>query len=306
MSERALLLQLVEAAAGVEPDWQDALRRAGYRGRHFPGPFNRRRLIALAAAALAAAVVVSSVAADRPLGFVYRLVDRSDETFPVRQVPVHGGWVRRPRSDVGFMRSEKELACVERLREIDLGPRAELKCMDRVPGVRAIPVLEGSIAGRRFVLSTWLDPDLNMGFDAGAPAEPAYGTNVPSVGDGWGGAAIRGLPLPSWADPVDEDSLHWVSFAVSYTSEGPITSAGVGHGPKWISGVANPQVARVDLENTNDGTVVSVPTIAPPEGFPLRVRYWVAALRLDQLVHVIVPRNSGDDELERWEMNQAL
>jgi len=101
--------------------------------------------------------------------------------------------------------------------------------------------------------------------------------------------------------------MHWVSITASYTAEGPITSDGVGRGPKWLFGVAHPRVARVDLENTNDGTVVSVPTIPPPDGFPERVRFWVAALRLDQLVHVVVPRDGGGEELERWEMSyQAL
>ena len=305
MSERAILMRLAEPADTVEPDWQDALRRAGYLGRHIPRRrelVRPRRVLVLVAAALILIYAVAAVAAGRPrVGPAHWLFDRSDETYPVRQVPELGEWVLRKRSGVEFVQSKKELTCIAELRPIDLGPRSDV-CIDRVPAITAIPVLRGSVAGHRFEISTWFsDPDLNLGFDAGEPADPYYGTNVPAPGDGWGAVGIRGL-----REPVDGEILHWVSITATYTGEGPITKDGVGRGPKWFFGAANPKVARVDLVNTNDGTVVTVPTIPPPKGLPVRVRFWVAALRLDQLVHIVVPRDHEGDELERWRLEMAL
>jgi hypothetical protein len=49
-----------------------------------------------------------------------------------------------------------------------------------------------------------------------------------------------------------------------------------------------------------------VPTFAAPEGYPVRFRIWVAALRLDKVVHVVVPLDRNGEELERWEMDMAL
>ena len=60
MSERAMLMRLVEAAENVEPDWQDALRRAGNAGRDVSprlGRLGRRRLSAAAAVAVVAIAV---------------------------------------------------------------------------------------------------------------------------------------------------------------------------------------------------------------------------------------------------------
>jgi hypothetical protein len=289
MSERAVLLQLVEAADGVEPNWEDALRRAGFLGRRLPQrhrPLRRRRVLVLVAAVLAVIYVVSAVASDRPpVGLVYRLVDRSDEKYPVEQAPTLEGWVRRPRA----------------INEAVMTPKGSMRL------VTEVPTMHGSIAGHRFEMSALFRYHrsvrvrlLQVHFSPGGPAENAYGTKVPSIGGG-SSAQIRGVD-----EPLEEEAVHWVSITADYAGEAPITKDGVGRGPKWLYGAANPKVTRVDLENTNDGTVVSVPTFAAPEGFPVRARFWVAALRLDRLVHVVVPRDKDGDELERWEMMMAL
>lgn len=293
MSERALLTELVEAADEVEPNWQGALRRAGYRGRHFPRgrePLRPRRVVALVAVLLAVIYAMAALAAGRPrFGPVYWLFDRSGETYPVQQVPRTSGWAELTRG-VGWR--------------------------DYVPGPdggryrpKPVPVLQGTVAGRRFeiaALTRW--GTVAVGFSGGGPAEPLYGTNVPSVGSGSGGYTVRGLPVPRAVgrrfEARDLEDMHWVSWTLDIP-EG-FEASGGGTGPKWLYGVANPRVARVELVNENDGTVVSVPTLAGPAQYPFRLRFWVAVLRLDQLVHAVVPRDSRGEELERWEMPQAL
>jgi hypothetical protein len=297
MSERALLMQLVEGANTVEPDWQDALRRAGYRGRRFPRsgrPVRRGRLLVLVAAALAVIYVVSAVAADRrPFGLVHQLVDRSDETYAVEQVPELEGWIRRRRAIDEPVMTEK----------------------GTMRAVREVPTIQGAIAANRFELSAFVSDfrsnflgRLRVGFSPGGPAENCPPTScasdakVPYLGSGIARLNIYGL-----GEELGLKPLRWVSIAATVGGTLEKTNAGyVGDGPKWFFGVANEKVARVELENTNDGTVVSVPTFAPPNEFPIRVRLWVAAVRLDQLVHVVVPRDQDGEALERWEMNAAL
>lgn len=137
MSERAMLMQLAETAETVEPDWQDALRRAGYLGRRFPRrkPVSRRRVFVLVAAALAVIYVVSAVAADRrPFGLAHQLVDRSDETYAVEQVPELEGWVRRRRAIDEPVMTEK----------------------GTMRAVREVPTIQGSIAANRFEMSAFV------------------------------------------------------------------------------------------------------------------------------------------------------
>jgi hypothetical protein len=283
MSERAMLMQLVEAADEVEPNWQDALRRAGFRGQHFPSraaPLRSRRALVLAVIALAVIYAVSAVAARNPrVGPVYWLFDRSDETYPVHQAPNVSGWVDRERG---------------------------------IPwngAVRSVPVLRGTVAGHRFELSAltrW--GAVALGFSAGGPARPLYGTNVPSVGSG-SAATVRGLPVPEAVggrrfEAPDLEDQHWVSWTLDIPQG--FEASGGGTGPKWIYGVANPRVARVHLEDEVAGTVVSVPTFAGPEDYPVRLRVWVAVLRLDQLVNAVVPRDKDGEELERWELSTSV
>jgi hypothetical protein len=293
-----MLMQLVEAADGVEPSWDDALRRAGFVGRRLPRsdrPLRRRRVLVLVAAALAVIYVVSAVAADRrPFGLVHQLVDRSDETYAVEQVPELGGWIRRRRAIDEPVMTEK----------------------GSMQAVREVPTIQGSIAAHRFEMSAFVSDfrsnflgRLRVGFSPGGPAEKCLptscgsGANVPY----YGVAGVARLSIYGLGEELGLKPLRWVSIAATVGGTLEKTNAGyVGDGPKWFYGVANERVARVELENTNDGTVVSVPTFAPPNELPVRVRFWVAALRLDQLVHVVVPLDREGDELERWELYQAL
>jgi hypothetical protein len=324
VSERAMLMQLVGAAEPVEPDWQDALRRAGYLGRHFPRRrqlLRPRRVLVLVAVALAVTYAVAAVAADSPrVGPAYWLFDRSGETYPVNQVPTLSDWVFRKRGTLGWVPTNKERACIAPLREV--GPRAGLNCADPVPEVAAVPVLQGSVAGHRFEMSALVNEEgrtvgpmamrtrgrwrgVSFGFSGGGPAEPTYGTKVPSVGSS-GLAPVRGLPqlVPPWAEPPEADDLHWLSLTLSIPQR--LEASGGGTGPKWLFGVANPRVTRIDLKNENDGTVVSVPTFDGPDQSPLRLRLWVAVLRLDQLVHTVVPRDRDGDALEQWRLQIAM
>jgi hypothetical protein len=304
VSEQAILMRLVEPADAVEPDWQDALSRAGYLARRFPrrrALLRPRRVLVLVAVALAVIYAVAAVAADSPrVGPAYWLFDRSGETYPVNQVPTLGEWVFRKRGTGGHVETKK----------------------GSVPEVTAVPVLQGSVAGHPFEMSALIDRDgrtvgpmeipprgswrgVMFGFSGGGPAEPRYGTNVPSIG-GAGLASVRGLPqlTPSWVEPPEDDDLHWLSVTMSIPQK--LEASGGGTGPKWLYGVANPTVTRVDLENENDGTVVSVPTFAAPAESPVRLRLWVAVLRLDQLVHTVVPRDKDGEALEHWRLQIAL
>jgi hypothetical protein len=272
-------MELAGGAESVEPDWQDALARAGYVGRHFPRrreALRPRRVLVLVAVMLTVIYTVSAFAADNPRGgVVYWLLDRSGETYPVKQTPTLGEWVYRERATFDSVQTSKGW----------------------VPEVRAVPVIQGAVARQRFEMQAFLkEGDLRVGFSAGGPAEHYYGTNVPSLGSVGSDFAVHGLR------PVGEEDLHWVSMTLHVP--GPINEGG-GTGPKWLFGVTNPNVSRVDLENDNDGTVVSVPTFAAPKDLAGRVRLWVAALRLDQLVHTVVPRDKDGEALEHWHQRIA-
>jgi hypothetical protein len=277
MTERAMLMQLVEAADSVQPDWEDALRRAGYLRPHFPPTRERLRaprVLVLVALALAVIYVVSAVAADKPRpGIVYWLFDRSDETYPVEQVPTLGEWVYKKRATFDSIQTKKGL----------------------IPEVRAVPVIQGTVARHRFEMQAFFKQYLRVGFSAGGPAEKYYGTGVPSLG-----AVNSGfLPVYGLEKPLKGEEFHWISF-VRYVP-GPIRKGG-GTGPKWLFGVAHANVSRVDLEDENNGTVVSVPTFAGPSDQGVQVQLWIAVLRLDHLVHTVVPRDKEGDALEHWRL----
>lgn len=89
-----MLMQLVETADTVEPDWPDALARAGYLGRHFPRRrelFGRRRLLVVLAAALATMYAVPAVAEER-----WWWVSSPDESMqPITQVLTVGSWTSK-------------------------------------------------------------------------------------------------------------------------------------------------------------------------------------------------------------------
>jgi hypothetical protein len=106
---------------------------------------------------------------------------------------------------------------------------------------------------------------------------------------------MRGLP------PHGADELHWVGSGLAI--QGLIDPSGGGTGPKYLYGPATAEVRRVDLES--DDGVVSVPTFAGPPELGLDVRYWVAVLRLDRLVHTIVPRDAEGKALEHWHLAMA-
>ena len=104
-------------------------------------------------------------------------------------------------------------------------------------------------------------------------------------------------------EPLKGEEFHWVSLILAIPQR--LEASGGGTGPKWLFGVANPNVSRVELENENDDTVVSVPTFAVPKDLTVRVRLWVAVLRLDQLVHTVVPRDKNGEPLEHWHQKIA-
>jgi hypothetical protein len=291
MREQAMLMQLIEGADRVQPDWQDALDRAGHLGRQFPHRtklLRPQRVAIIVAVVLATIYTVAAVAAGRPrVGPVYWLFDRSNETYPVYQVPRLEGWAKLSRGTFD---------------------------VDPVRGwhaVKVVPVLRGWVAGHRFEMSAFtLDGQFSVGFSGGRPSRAFHGTNVPAVGDGAVGVAgiVRGLPVPKAVGGVpfhapDPEDMHWVSVTLGIAR---IDSSGGGTGPKWVFGVANPDVARIELRDANDGTAVSVPTFSGPPGYPIRFRIWVAALRLDKLVHIVVPLDRNGKELERWELPMAL
>jgi hypothetical protein len=284
-----LLMELVEPVEGVEPDWDDALRRAGFRARHFPRrpPAVRRRsvrrVLVLAALVLAAAFAISALAADRPHGIVYWLFDRSPETYPQLQVPTLHQWHEEKRAGFGpLVKTDHGLE----------------------PRVMTVPVLEGEVAGHRFEMEVFLTdvlnpgrpPDLVVGFNPGGPAKPYYGTSIPAAAGGGFGFPGYGLPRA-----FPEQDLHWVGW--SLLIPGPIESGG-GTGPKYLSGPAAANVLRVDLVS-GDGSVVSVPTFPGPSSVGVPVRLWVAVLRLDHLVRTLVPRDANGKALEHWRLYPA-
>ena len=290
MIERALLMELAEPVDGIEPDWDDAMRRAGFVGRYFPpSPAaarqtrTARRVLALAVLALAAAFAISAVAADQPRRVVYWLFDRSPETYPQTQVPTLGQWHEEKRAGLQLIKTEHGLK----------------------PDVRTVPVIEGEVAGHRFEMLAFLTnvfnpsrpPDLFIGFNAGGTPKAYYGTNIPAFGGGGGGFPVHGLPH---AFPTGE--LHWVGLSVEI--QGPIEPSGGGTGPKYLSGPAAANVRRVDLVSP-DGSVVSVPTFPGPTSIGVPVRLWVAVLRLDHLVGTLVPRDANGKALEHWHLERV-
>jgi hypothetical protein len=284
----AMLTKLVEAAEAVEPDWDDALRRAGFLGRHFPrgsgarGSSRKRlrwrRALVLVAVVLAAIFALSALAGGRQRHVVYWLFDRSGETYPSIQVPRLGEWHHEKRAGLRLLTTPHGLE----------------------PEIRTVPVLEGELAGHQWELLAFLASDdaasaeeLHVGFNPGGRPPPYYGTNVPAFGGGAWGFPMRGLPRHG------ADELHWVGWSLDVP--GPIEPSGGGTGPKYLYGPATADVRHVDLESDH-GVVVRVPTFAGPPELGLDVRYWVAVLRLDTLVHTIVPRDAQGKALEHWHL----
>jgi hypothetical protein len=289
VSERTMLMELVESTESVEPDWQDALSRAGYGGRYFPrseGPFRWRRAVVLAAVALTVIYAVAAAASDRHLGVVYWLFDRSSQTYPILQEPQLGEWTYAKRASYGYAQTDKGLVPT---------PSPD-------PQIWSVPVIQGEVVGQRFEMEaifrrqTGSGSDLMVGLSPGGPAKPAHGTDVPGLGSAAGGFPVHGLYEPNEAD------IHWVGSTLYVP--GPIEASGGGSGPKYFYGPAAADVRRVDLEGDH-GLVVSAPTFAGPSDLGVNMRVWVAVLRLDQLVHTVVPRDENGHALERWHLQEA-
>lgn len=284
MTEHALLMELVADADRIEPDWGDALHRAGFvRARLAPaGALTPRRLVAFAAVVLLAILAVSAAASERPRRPVYWLFDRSSQTYPVVQTHTVGEWQVRKRARGGVFCTPKAGCPVE---------------------VLSVPVVEGHVAGHSWEMVVYFGERqggrtrlLFVGLNPGGTPAPHYGTNVPAlVGGGLSGFDVRWMP-------DGEDAQDHVIWFATYVA-GPIAEGG-GTGPKWHYGPAAPNVARVDLEN-NDGRVVSVPTFPGPPSLKAPTRVWVAALRLDHLVHTLVARDKDGKVVERWELEIA-
>jgi hypothetical protein len=167
------------------------------------------------------------------------------------------------------------------------------------PQFWSVPVIQGELAGQRFEMEVFMGArnHLWVGLSPGGPAKPAYGTDVPGLGSATGGLPIYGLETDG--GPL---GLHWVGWILDVP--GPIEPTGGGTGPKYLYGLAAPRVRRVDLEGDH-GKVVSVRAFPGPSQLGVNVRVWVAALRLDQLVHTIVPRDANGDALEHWHLPEA-
>jgi hypothetical protein len=286
MNERTMLMELVESTESVAADWSDALKRAGYGGRYFPRrkePFRRPRLALLVAAALVLLYIVSAVAADGPRGVVYWLFDRSPKTYPVLQEPKLGEWTMAKRTGFGYVQTDNGLV-----------PSGTAE-----PQVWSVPVNQGEVAGQGFEIEVYFGPGdhLWVGLSPGGPAKPLKGMDIPQLAGGAGGLPIYGLEPDN--GPL---GLHWVGWALSVP--GPIEPSGGGTGPKYMYGLAAPNVRRVDLEGDH-AVVVSLPTFAGPSTLGVNVRVWVAVLRLDQLVRTIVPRDENGDALEHWRLPEA-
>jgi hypothetical protein len=287
MNEQTMLLELVESTESVEPDWNDALKRAGYRGRYLPRreqPVRWRRVALIAAAAVVLLYVVTAVAADNPHGVVYWLFDRSPKTFPVRQEPALSKWTLAKRSVFGLIQTDKG--------PVPPAGRPQVQ-------IWSVPVIHGELAGQPVEIEVYMGPHNQpaIGLSPGGPPKPAYGTNVPQLAGGAGGFPIYGLQTDG--GPL---GLHWVGWTLDVP--GPIEPTGGGTGPKYLYGLAAPKVRRVDLEGDH-GMVVSVPAFPGPATLGVNVRVWVAAVRLDQLVHTIVPRDANGDALEHWHLPEA-
>jgi hypothetical protein len=294
VNERAVLMNLIEAAETVEPDWQDALRRAGFVARYRPRDRRRpttRRVLVLAVVLLGMLYGVAAIAADEPGWSIrYWIFDRSQETYPTTQLATVGEWHEAPRMGLEHRYTKDGVEVL----------------------AATIPVLLGEVAGRGFEMQVYLRPrgdadrvqrswrpgasDLCVGFEPGGTPKPYHGTDIPSFAGGTCNPPIQELR------PFGYEELHRVGATLHVP--GPIEPTGGGTGPKYLFGVAAPNVRRVDLES-RDGTVVRVPTFAGPPDLGVPVRLWVAALRLDHLVHTIVPRDDEGDALEHWHLPWA-
>jgi hypothetical protein len=218
MSERTILMELVESAESVEPDWNDALKRAGYGGGYLPRreePFRRRRAVLLVAAVLVLLYIVSAVAADSPHGVVYWLFDRSPKTYPVLQEPQLGEWAMANRTSFGFVQTDKGLV-----------PSGTAD-----PQVWSVPVIQGEVAGQGFEMEVYIGRGnhLSVGLNPGGPAKPLKGMDIPQLAGGAGGFPIYGLEPDT--GPL---GLHWVGWTLSVP--GPIEPTGGGTGPKYMYG----------------------------------------------------------------------
>jgi hypothetical protein len=278
VTEREMLMDLVADADRIAPNWGDALRRAGFvRGRlALAGAIRPRRLVALAAVVLLAIFAVSAVASERPRRPVYWLFDRSDETYPTIQLPTRAEWRLRERAGRNFVRTKKGF----------------------VPKVERVPVLEGSVAGHRWEMLAFLDERglLNVGLNPGGTPPPYHGTDVPAfIGGASAGWHVRWI---AGGTDAEDHAAWWSTYIPERISDGGVT------GPKWHFGPAAPNVTHVDLEN-DDGSVVRVRTFPGPPNLGAPTRLWVAVLRLDHLVHTIVPRDKDGNALEHWHLEIA-
>jgi hypothetical protein len=277
VTERAMLMHLVEDAERLEPDWADALRRAGFvLGRLGVAEVLRpRRVVALVAVVLLAALAVSAIASERPRRPVYWLFDRSPQTYPTVQRPSVGPWKIRERAQTSAFCCRLE--------------------------VLRVPIVEGAVAGHRWEMVVYFRERqggytrlLFVGLSPGGTPAPYRGTTIPAlVGGAETGYKVRWMPGGEDA----EDRLFWGDGVYI---PGPIRDGG-GTGPNWHFGTAAPNVAEIDLEN-DDGRIVKVPTFEGPSSLPAPTRLWVAALPLTHLVHSIAARDAEGNLLERHEL----
>lgn len=276
MNLRRILDDFVEAADGITPDWDDAVRRAStspqpreYAAR---GPsqlwsrFRARRALLLVTAALAGVVVVSAVAAQGSGRFPYwTFAGASDPTYPTTQTSTTGVWGVEQRA---------------------LPPHYDA---DGHP--LEVPTIRGVTAGYSWTLQAYVSEDATAA---------TSGQLCVGIGPRERKPANEGAFESCWnRDFVDGDSAdgHWAAIAVAIPAK-------IGTGPKLLFGPAAREVERVDLES-DDGSVVRARTFDGPSNARVPGRVWVAVLPLDRLVRTLVPRNRDGDALERWDLEVA-
>jgi hypothetical protein len=106
------------------------------------------------------------------------------------------------------------------------------------------------------------------------------------------GFPVRGMNGSTTPDAKE----HWVGYIAGVPGKVTATS------PKFMFGPAASTVRTVDLANSNDRTVIRVPTHALPSSLGVDGRFWIVVIRPDQLVHMIVPRDEKGDALEHWRL----
>lgn len=232
----------------------------------------RRRVLVLIASALAAMFALSAVAAEQGRLPYWTFGSADDPTYPLLQTPRLGSWKAEATTIPPF--------------GFD-GP------LEPGEAVR-VPTIEGASAGKQWKMQAF------VGFRGRAYLCYGLSADAPMLVDDEGYFGTCDSRAEWFFTPSSSTTgeTHAVQYGVAIPGQ-------VGSGPKYLYGTAASNVARVDLVS-DDGTVLTVPTFPVSDDLGVPARLWVAVLRLDHLVHTIVPRDKDGEALERWELEAAL